>query len=241
VSKISFENYGLLARELQDPTRVAGRYAVQADAERKILPDITEKLLLSPHDRLLDIGCGAGNLLIPLSFLVGEVTGVDHPSCLDKLRSRYQAQNIRLLPGNFLDMTIREQFDKILCYSVLHYLTDEQEVFRFASKARQLLSPGGRVLFGDVPNRSKKERFLGSEAGRNFERQWQELVGKKSDNEHPQFKLLSDPNLVQFDDELLLELCLRCRADALDAYILTQPPDLPFGNTREDLLVIRPA
>jgi 2-polyprenyl-3-methyl-5-hydroxy-6-metoxy-1,4-benzoquinol methylase len=241
LSEISFENYGRRARDLKDPTCVAGRYALQATAERQILPDVAQKLQLGPEDRLLDIGCNVGNLLIPLSFLVGSVTGVDHANCLEKLRTRYQAENLRLLPGNFLEVTIDEHFDKILCYSVLHYLADEREVDRFLSKALRLLAPGGKALFGDVPNQSRKERFLNSEQGNAFERQWQERVNKKTDNHNPQIELVPDHTLVQFDDELLLQICGKYRNEGFDCYILPQPSHLPFGNTREDILFIRPA
>ena len=76
MSKVSFDNYGKLAKEARDPTIVAGRYAIQAPAERSILPDVLKKLHIRPDDKLLDIGCNVGALLIPLSYLVRAVTGI---------------------------------------------------------------------------------------------------------------------------------------------------------------------
>jgi len=241
VSKVSFDNYGKLAKEGKDPTVIAGRYAIQASAERSILPDVLAKLQVRPQDKLLDIGCNVGALLIPLSYLVQGVTGIDHPSCLEKLRLRAQGDNIQLLGGTFLDLAIKEQFDKILCYSVLHYLSDEEEVLCFIFKALKLLAPGGIALFGDIPNQSKKERFLSSESGKAFEQQWKELIKKEAGNNHRQVELSPDPHLVRFNDEFLLQICRRCRADGFEAYIYPQPSHLPFGNTREDVVIIRPA
>ena len=241
LSKVSFDNYGKLAREVQDPTIMAGRYAIQAPAERSILPDVLEKLQIRPQDKLLDIGCNVGALLIPLSYLVHGVTGIDHPSCLEKLRLRTQGENIQLLGGAFLDLTIQEQFNKILCYSVLHYLSDEEEVLCFIFKALKLLAPGGIALFGDIPNQSKKQRFLDSESGKAFERQWKELVKKEVGDNNIKIELPPDPNMVQFSDELLLQICRSCRADGFEAYIYPQPSHLPFGNTREDIVITRPA
>lgn len=241
MSKISFDNYGKLAREVSDATLVSGRYAMQADSERSILLDVIEKLQIEPRDLLLDIGCNVGNLLIPLSFLTKQATGIDHPSCLEGLKKRFGGDNLRLLPGDFLDMAIAGPFDKILCYSVLHYLSNKEEVFDFIAKALQLLAPGGRILLGDIPNRSRKQRFTNSQSGREFERLWQEAAHDRDDRAVAALELAPDPALVQFDDELLLEICRRCRAEGFDAYVLRQPSHLPFGNTREDILVIRPS
>ena len=88
MSKKSFEYFGRLSRHLDDPTLIAGRYAFQKPAEKKILFDVIRKLRLENRDSLLEIGCGVGNLLIPLSFIVDKVTGIDHPDCLDKLETR---------------------------------------------------------------------------------------------------------------------------------------------------------
>jgi len=237
MSKISFENYGKLARELEDSTVIAGRHAVQADAERGILPDVMRKLQIEAGDRVLDIGCNAGNLLIPLSFLVREITGIDHASCIEKLNQRFTAANARLIAGNFLEILIDGSYEKILCYSVLHYLSGKAEVFQLISQTLALLSPGGRALFGDIPNKSKKARFLNSPAGKEFEQQWQELV--KSQNRGSKIELAEDPKLVSFDDEFLLEICRKYRAEGFEAYLTPQPGSLPFGNTREDLVIAR--
>jgi hypothetical protein len=43
-----------------------------------------------------------------------------------------------------------------------------------------------------------------------------------------------------FDDKTVLELAGRFRSEGFHAYMLPQPADLPFGRTREDMLVIRP-
>jgi len=239
LSKISFENYGKLARDLQDPTVVGGRYPLQAAAQRHIVRDIAQKLELRPEDDLLEIGCNIGNLLVPLSFLVERVVGVDHPSCLEALQKRFHGENVRLLPGNFLEMKVDGLFDKVLSYSVLHYLSDRHEVLDFIAKALKLLAPGGRALFGDIPNCSHKKRFLESETGKAFERQWRELLHKEG-NQNTFAEIQPDPALVQFDDELVLEICRRSRAEGFDTYILSQPAYLPFGHTREDIVVIRP-
>jgi 2-polyprenyl-3-methyl-5-hydroxy-6-metoxy-1,4-benzoquinol methylase len=247
VSRISFENYGRRARKLADATLATARYTIQKAAQKRIVADVAAKLDLQPEDRLLEIGCGIGMLLVPLSFLVEQATGIDHRSCVQRLQRSFCGENLRLVAGNFLDAKVRVQergalgFDKILCYSVLHYLSDEDEVFAVLDRALGLLEPGGRVLLGDLPNESLKERFLSSPAGRAFTKSWKKAQAKERAENGPELGLPEDPRLVHFDDALVLKICADCRRRGFDAYILPQQGDLPFGHTREDLLIVRPA
>jgi len=130
VSRLSFENYGKKASLGLDPMFVTGRYMSQKEDERNILPDVVNKLDLHSEDLCLEIGCGVGNLFIPLSFLVKSITGVDHPNCVSGLNARFTSENMRLISKNFLDCSQDElgRFDKILVYSVLHYLSNRDEV-----------------------------------------------------------------------------------------------------------------
>ena len=76
--------------------------------------------------------------------------------------------NIDYLPGNFLDLKIDHVFNKIISYSVLHYLRDYDEVLKFIRKAILLLNKGGCALFDDIPNSSTKNRFLGTKFKKEF-------------------------------------------------------------------------
>jgi 2-polyprenyl-3-methyl-5-hydroxy-6-metoxy-1,4-benzoquinol methylase len=240
MSRTSYENYGRRARELQDPTQIAARYRIQKGGERRILHDVVDKLGLVSNDFLLDLGCNVGNLLIPLSFLVREVVGIDHPSCITRLQERFEGPNVKLIAGNFLDLVVQEKFDKILCYSVLHYLKDSNEVLGFMDKALSLLKPGGYALFGDIPNRSLKERFMRSDAGSEFAREWETLRKSQPEGASNYDETLpADTDLVQFDDELVLRILHCYRTKGFHSYALPQPPDLPFGNTREDVFVAK--
>jgi len=240
MGKISFENFGKRAEKMDNYLEISGRYTIHQEAESYIVPDINKKLDLKPFDTVLDIGCGAGNLLIPLSFSVKEITGIDHPSILKKLKSRFtDLTNISLIPGNFLDVSVQETFDKIICYSVLHYLSDKREVFLFIDKALELISSGGKVLFGDLQNISKKERFLRSDFGINFVLEWNEIVNKASkDSQSIDFE--EDQSLVEIDDDLVLEILKKVRMKGYNSYLLAQPLNLPLCHTREDILIVKP-
>ena len=155
MSQISFENFALRAQKQSlDPTQIAGRYLNQKNDERNILIDIINKLNIVSTHNCLEIGCNVGNILIPLSFLVNSIVGIDHPACLAVLKERFTGDNVRLIGENFLDCDTDElgRFDIILVYSVLHYLADAQEVYKFIDKALSLLEFGGKLLLGDIPN-----------------------------------------------------------------------------------------
>ena len=103
LSAITFENYACLARASIGATEKAGRYANQAEAEQHIPDDVAAKLALESTDSLLEIGCGVGSILIPLSLMVARSAGVDHPDVLAALAKRAPQQSIKPYAGDFFD------------------------------------------------------------------------------------------------------------------------------------------
>jgi len=238
MSQISFSNFAQAAARTDIPdTEIAGRYAFQAHAERLILGDVIGKLALQPEDRLLEIGCGPGNLLIPLSHFVSTATGIDNAPLIERLLARAPlASNLKGISGDFLDSDLAGQkFDKVLIYSVLHYLSSREEILRFVDHALELCSPGGRILLGDLPNRQRKQRFAASAEGQHIREQWEHSIAVSSG--HPFDRLPADNELVTIDDELVLEILRHVRTRGQEAYILPQPTTLPFGGSREDILI----
>lgn len=241
MSKITFDNYGKKAEQLDSYLEIASRHSMMGESEKLTIPDVIMKLDLQPYDRVLDIGCGAGNLLIPLSFFVKEITGIDHSSCIERLKSRIKdLRNVLLISGNFLDINMDNRYDKILCYSVLHYLADEKEVLFFIKKALELLEPGGSALFADIPNMSKKGRFLKSDYGKNIDKEYRSLLKDVQKSRETVNFSEKDEAVVQFDDDLVLKILKETRDDGYHSYVLDQSTDLCLGHTREDILVVKP-
>jgi hypothetical protein len=123
--------------------------------------------------------------------------------------------------------------DAILCYSVLHYIYVDYNLFDFVDAAVALLAPQGRALIGDIPNVSKRRRFFASETGRRF---------------HQAFTGASEPPRVEFnvpspgkiDDAVLMGLMQRAQLAGCDAWLVPQSADLPMANRRDDLLLGKP-
>ena len=240
MNRIQFEKYGRMARTGADPTLVAGRYAIQRKAERLIVMDVAAKLEVGPDDRLIEIGCGPGNLLIPLSFMAQSAVGMDHPEVCRFLRSRIGDPKIQTIDCNFFDYEPDEHaaFDKVLIYSVMNTLSDQEEAVKFVDKAVGLIAPGGRLLLGDIANADRKARFLTSASGKAFEAEWRKELAAS-----PEAVMISNPpsneSVFRPNDGFILCLMTRYRERGFDTYLLPQPLALPFGNTREDLLIRR--
>lgn len=239
MSKTSFENYGKRAGARLTNTEKAGRHNFQRDAETLILDDVIAKLGLDSSDDLLEIGCGTGNLLIPLSFRVRSCTGIDHPACTEELRRRFDDPRAQTIGGDFLDLEIASTFSKVLVYSVVHVLSDHAEVRRFIDKALALLRPGGKLLVGDLPNEDRTARFLATPLGQQVTAEYRQQQAASATRESG-FAPEKDPRVVRFHDADLVELVGDLRRRGWDAFLLPQSPALPFGYTREDLLVHAP-
>jgi SAM-dependent methyltransferase len=238
----ALEMYGQMAQSKLDPTQLAGRYASQVSAERRILWDVSNKLQIQPSDHLLEIGSGPGQIAIPLSFIVDHCVVVDHKNVVERLHARFNSSQITAICGDFLEIEIEQTFDKILVYSVLHCLPDQERVKEFIMKAAALLRPGGVLLLGDIPNLDKKARFLATDFGQRFDAKFH---GSSRPQDAPPMRVgakegsSSQGALATFDDEALLEILRGLRSLGLEAYVHPQPADLPFGHTREDVIAFR--
>ena len=241
MSSTSFDNYSRIALlEGASDIEVAGRYGFQSSAERRIVRDVFEKLALISDDSLLEIGCGPGNILLPLSYQVKRCAGIDNHAALQRLGRRCgTASHIETYPGDFLAMELPEvSFSKILVYSVLQYLDSCEQAVEFVQRALSLLHAGGRLMIGDLPNKDKKRRFTNSQTGTRTSQEWAALVSSSGD--HLMSNLPTDERLLEVNDAFVLELLLQGRAAGHESYLLPQPDDLPFGHTREDILFIAP-
>jgi hypothetical protein len=210
--------------------------------EERIFQDITGKLsnLKKEHQIVLDIGPGCsgpafmmvewcrqrGNklLLIDSQEMLGHLP--DEPF-LEKLVGRYPDECREMLTK------YKGRVDAIVCYSVLHYIYGETNLFSFLDQSLALLADGGEMLIGDIPNVSKRKRFFSSQAGIRFH---QAFTGT-SEIPATEFNAIEEDKI---DDSVLLSLVLRARSAGYDAYLVPQPDDLPMANRREDLLIRKP-
>lgn len=98
---------------------------------------------LEPHgsNRLLDVGCGSGGLLLRYRDLGWSVRGIEiSPKACEVCRQ----QGLEVHAGNLLDRPFTgERFDVILFHHVLEHLLQPVEVF---CTVRDYLASGGKVV-----------------------------------------------------------------------------------------------
>ena len=141
-------------------------YAANTAHHRRYDARFLATLPLQPADRVLDIGCGAGDLTATVAGLVpdGHVVGLEpQPSLLTEARARAGAnQSFVEAPAQRLAEAVAGQrFDVVFSQSVLHWVPwpDHTAILR---QCRAVLKPGGalRIECGGGDNVREVVRFL---------------------------------------------------------------------------------
>ncbi len=136
---------------------------------------------LAPHvgKRVLEVGCGIGNMTG--FFLQQElIVAIDRlPSSVQYTRERFQRQeNVVILEGDISDPTLLPRlrpygFDTVLCINVLEHIEDDVTALRHMGEVLRpgghllLLVPAGQYMFGRLDEAlGHFRRYERSELGR---------------------------------------------------------------------------
>lgn len=133
--------------------------------------------------------------------------------------------------------------DKILVYAVLHYLPDMAAAEEFVGATIEKVATGGKLLLGDLPNKDCKARFLSTPEGQEFDRVYREANRDSAEGMafNEAMKVFDEAEGIKsLDDSSVLRLLALARTMGCDAFMLPQHPNLPFGRTREDILIVKP-
>jgi 2-polyprenyl-3-methyl-5-hydroxy-6-metoxy-1,4-benzoquinol methylase len=103
-------------------------------------------------DRILELGCGWGNLTLPLALLDCDVTAVDiEPRYLRivESRTRRNGLSVKLMHLHFLDIgVISDRFDLVLFSAAFHHCHDH---LRLLGLVHERLADGGRLALCGEP------------------------------------------------------------------------------------------
>ncbi len=110
--------------------------------------DVVALLDPRPGERILDLGCGGGQLSATMAG--SQVTGVDSdPVLIGRARARYP--ELRWIVADIAGLDLGEAFDGVFSNAVLHWLPGPQQALAVVERH---LAPGGRFVaeFGGSGN-----------------------------------------------------------------------------------------
>ncbi len=132
--------------------------------------------LLAPQtgERILDLGCGTGDIAQSIAERGARVVGVDASvDMIAAARSRFPALDFRVEDAAALPF--EAEFDAVFSHAVLHWVTRADDAIR---GMRRALKPGGRLVaeFGGWRNCAALEaafaESLRRQAGREYRSPW---------------------------------------------------------------------
>jgi amino acid adenylation domain-containing protein len=118
-------------------------------------------------DRVLEIGCGSGQLLTEIAPICSQYVGTDYALlALQALEKHLQTLD-RPLPQVTLKHRAADNFqgiepasfDTIIIHSVIQYFPDAQYLLQVIENALQALKPGGCLYIGDVQSYALLETY----------------------------------------------------------------------------------
>src|SRR5271170_237865 len=127
--------------------------------------------------RALEIGCGPGRLMGPMSRHFGEIHGVDISEEMialagERLRAIPNAR-LHVTPGADLNLFGDASFDYVYSYTVFQHIPSRDVVLGYLRESRRVLKPGGILccqLRGTPPLKTEMERELETWTGCHFTR-----------------------------------------------------------------------
>lgn len=129
-------------------------YSHISELQAAMAEEQLSRLDLEGVERILDVGCGDGKITAKIAARLsgGAVLGIDSSrEMIAFAASHFDAQffpNLRFDVADVRRLTYRSEFDLIVSFNVLHWVTEQDEALGAIYKA---LKPGGRAALRFVP------------------------------------------------------------------------------------------
>jgi SAM-dependent methyltransferase len=149
----------------QAPISVAaGRSSAKPAEVFALLADAADALRLRPEHRLLDVGCGPGQLGRHLTSHC-QYIACDWPAMVERGRFTVLMDTLcsspQFVAANALALPFQDDtFDRVLLGSVLQYLGDYDGVRQALLEVRRVLRPDGRAFCSGNPCEGHRREYL---------------------------------------------------------------------------------
>ncbi len=105
--------------------------------------DLLQLLAPQPGERILDAGCGTGQLANEIAASGADVIGVDaSPEMIAAARTNFPQLRFEL--RDVTALSFEDEFDAVFSNAVLHWISDQRSAVASIQRA---LKPGGRFVF----------------------------------------------------------------------------------------------
>ncbi|MGG3282995.1 class I SAM-dependent methyltransferase [Paenibacillus solani] len=111
---------------------------------------VAELLAPQPGERILDLGCGTGDLAYEISASGAHVTGMDYSAeMIERAKGKYPG--LTFMVGDGENFATETPYDAVFSNAALHWMKDAASVVRSVYNS---LKPGGRFVaeFGGLGN-----------------------------------------------------------------------------------------
>mgnify|MGYP001226291667 FL=1 len=114
----------------------------------------------SETDTILDFGCGSGHFAEIMSHRIGSIVCADMSEnyiqlCANKFADVSNVNVVEVKPDLSDLYKVGTAFNKVICFSVVHYFPDIDCVTRFLKGIQNIIVPGGKLLIGDIGNNKR--------------------------------------------------------------------------------------
>jgi len=113
--------------------------------------------------KILEIGCGIGRILIPMSKIFGKVVGVDVSPEMVRLGQKHTKDmpNCEIIENNGVDLLefSDNSFDFCFSFIVFQHIPDKKVIEKYVSEVTRILKPGSLFRFqvrGNISNKPKE-------------------------------------------------------------------------------------
>lgn len=226
-----------------------GFFTMDKKIYKKAFNDINKKMRFAKDDIVLDIGCGNGEITKFILPLVKRVILADGASKMLEIAGQttkdFKNTEFKLIDLNKLfNLSQFGTFNKILCYSVIHYLDDYQRLENLLKQMINALKPGGIILVGDIPLADKREEYLSKRKKKLllnffadvkyfFKKKMTGFIIKNINNQ------VDRRNSISFTRDKITRLINNLKIKNITFSLVEQDNISSFSNSREDLLIIK--